>query len=240
MSLRDVSRRLFPYVLVATAGFTIAYLIVFFFIFPSDVVPDERKVPNVVGIDYDLAVQRLKEAGFTAQEGSKRNHVSAPPQAVLAQIPVAGSIEQKGASVVLDVSAGQRKGEVPSVVGMTGQEAQVAVENAGLEVQEVRETPSDRPRGEVITVAPNAGDQVPAGSGVVITVSAGPATVKVPDLVGRPLADARSTLEQIGLVPGRVTTDSTSLEPSNTVVGQSPTSGRAVRSGSRVSLTIAP
>ena len=240
MSLRDVSRRLFPYVLVAATGFLLAYLVVFFFVFPGDVVPEDQKVPSVVGLSYDEAARRLREAGFTAQEGMKRHHVSAPASQVLAQTPVAGSIEQRGAGVVLDVSAGQRQGTVPSVVGMTLQEAQVAIENAGLDVAETREAPGERPRGEVTAATPTPGERVAAGTGVALTVSSGPATVPVPDLIGRSLAEARSALEQIGLAAGSVTVDSLSVEPSNTVVGQSPSVGRAVRSGSRVSLRVAP
>jgi eukaryotic-like serine/threonine-protein kinase len=238
--VRGLARRLFPYVIVATAGFLAAYLVVFFFVFPTDVIPDERKVPNVVGLPFDKAVQSLDSAGFRARQGQRRYNSTQPPEVVLAQTPPAGSIEQKAADVVLDVSAGQRTGEVPRVIGQTAQQAQVAIENAGLDVAEIREQVSERPRGEVLAVLPAEGENVQIPSGIIVTVSSGPSTVRVPDVMGRQLGEARSVLEQLGLVAGTVTADSTSVEAPNTVIAQSPAAGSPVRAGRKVDLTVSP
>ena len=51
MSWRDRTRRLLPYLIVAATGFLAAYLYVFFFVFPSDLLPNDAKVPNVVGLN---------------------------------------------------------------------------------------------------------------------------------------------------------------------------------------------
>ena len=52
MSWRDRTRRVLPYVIVGAAGFLLAYLVVFFFVFPAPVVPRENAVPDVMGVPY--------------------------------------------------------------------------------------------------------------------------------------------------------------------------------------------
>ena len=71
MNWRATSRRLLPYALVAAGGFLLAYLFVAFVIFPPQIVPDDGKVPQVVGLLFDEAVTRLEAAGFKAKTGEE-------------------------------------------------------------------------------------------------------------------------------------------------------------------------
>lgn len=238
MKWRGGARRAIPFVIAATAGFVFAYLIVAFFVFPATIIPSDREVPNVVGMAYDEATKRLTEDGFRAATGEQRFHASAPAGTVLEQEPPAGANEPKGAEVVLHVSSGQRRGEVPNVVGMTRQQAELAVENVGLEVGAVEEIRANTPRGTVTASRPVAGTRVTIPSSVTLIVSVGPASVDMPDVVGENYSRARTLLEQLGLRMGDVTVDSTSLAPGNTVIAQTPAAGRAVGAGSRVALTV--
>ncbi|HZO18173.1 MAG TPA: PASTA domain-containing protein [Gemmatimonadaceae bacterium] len=238
MRWRSSARRAIPYVVAATAGFVLSYLIVAFFVFPATIIPSDRKVPNVVGMTYDEAARRLTAVGFRAASGEQRFHASAPPGTVLEQDPPEGSVEAKGAEIVLHVSSGQRRGEVPNVVGMTRQQAELAIENAGLDVGAVEEIRSTQPRGTVSASRPVAGTRVTVPSSVTLTVSVGPASVDMPDVVGESYSRARTVLEQLGLRVGDVNVDSTSLAPGNTVISQSPAAGRAVGAGARVALTV--
>ena len=68
---RATSRRLLPYALVAAGGFLLAYLIVAFVIFPPQIVPDDAKVPQVVGLLYDEAVNRLEAAGLQGEDRAR-------------------------------------------------------------------------------------------------------------------------------------------------------------------------
>ena len=52
MNWRATTRRLLPYLIVAAAGFLLAYLFVFAFVFPAGVVPDDGRVPAVAGLDF--------------------------------------------------------------------------------------------------------------------------------------------------------------------------------------------
>lgn len=240
MNWRAASRRLFPYAVVAAGGFLLAYLVVAFLIFPPEIVPDDAKVPQVVGLMYDDAVTRLEAAGFKARTGEERFVELAPKMTVLAQTPPPGATEPRGAEIVLDISAGQRQLEVPPVVGLTQTLAQEAIEKAGLEVGDVRLQESQSARGAVLETYPASGQRVSLSTKVDIVVSSGPPAVEVPDVIGQAYATARTLLQQVGLQVGDVAVDSLSTSVPSTVISQTPAAGSRAIPGSRISLTIAP
>jgi serine/threonine-protein kinase len=217
-------------------GFMIAYLVVAFLVFPSGVVPRDEEVPSVVGLMFDDAEQELNRKGFKPERGETRFHGTAPRMTVLEQNPPAGSRELMGARVTLAVSGGQQMGTVPTVIGMTREQAEVVLETAGFGVGEIIEQASQQPRGEVVETRPAAGSQAPMPSPITLVLSGGPSVLRVPDLVGRNLGDARRLLEQIGLVVGDVTNEGAG---GSVVVGQSPEAGTSVAAGSRVNLRVA-
>jgi serine/threonine-protein kinase len=237
---RATSRRILPYALVAAGGFLLAYLFVAFAIFPPQIIPDDAKVPQVVGLLYDEAVTRLEAAGFKAKTGEERFVELAPKSTVLAQSPPPGATEPRGIEIVLDISAGQRQVPVPAVIGLAQAVAEDAIDKAGLEVGAVTERESQSARGAVLETSPGMGTPVPPSTRIDLVVSSGPPAVNAPDVVGQSYASARAMLEQVGLRIGELTTDSLSTAPPQTVISQSPAAGARVAPGSRVSLSIAP
>ena len=239
MSWRTGTRRLFPYLLVAAVGFLGAYLVVYFFFFPSTLVPTDVRAPNVVGAVYEAAAAKLVAAGFSVEQGSKNFHASAPTGTVLRQDPVPGALRARGTRVRLDVSAGQRTAEVPNVIGFVLQRAEVAVQNVGLDVGEVQTQNADAGRGVVLSILPEPGTSVQLPAKVTLTVSGGPSAVAVPDLTGRTTSEARAALRDAGLrflePPLR---DSLSLGTPGTVARQSPAPGTSVKPGSGVRATV--
>jgi serine/threonine-protein kinase len=238
---RGAIRRTLPYVIAIFGGFTLAYLIVAFFVFPAGIVPKDVKVPNVVGLDYDEAARRLQQSGFTAERGEMRFHASAPKMTVLEQTPAAGASDLVGSAVTLALSNGQRIATVPTVTGMSQSDAERQLEAAGFDAGDVTELPSEQPRGEVIATRPQAGSQLPIPSTVALVISAGPTVVVAPDVVGRNFAQARSLLEQVGLALGNVTsTDGANPDGSATVVSQTPAAGSQVARGAKIDLQVGP
>jgi serine/threonine-protein kinase len=237
---RATSRRLLPYALVAAGGFLLAYLFVAFVIFPPQIIPDDAKVPQVVGLLFDEAVNRLEAAGFKAKTGEERFVELAPKSTVLAQSPPPGATEPRGTEVVLDVSAGQRQLQVPSIVGLAQAVAEDAIEKTGLEVGDVQQQESQSARGAVLSTSPAAGTLVAPSTRIDLVVSSGPPAVNAPDVVGQSYASARAMLEQVGIQVGNVITDSLSTAAPQTVIAQTPAAGSRIAPGSKVSLTISP
>jgi beta-lactam-binding protein with PASTA domain len=238
MSVRAWPRRAFPYLIVAVGGFLIAYLAIFLFAFPAEVVPDEGILPNVVGLNFADAQAALEKAGFHAQQGETRFHKTIREGVVLQEDPPAGSRQKRGIDVVLAISGGQRTAEVPQLIYMTQQQAKVAIENTGLTMGTITEKMSDQQRGFVVESNPPAGTKLQLPASVDIVVSKGPSSVPAPDLTGRSLAEARSMLESMGLRLGGVSRDTSSINPEGTVMGQIPAPGQNVSNGGAVSVRV--
>jgi len=238
LTLRGRSRRALPYLIAATSGFLIAYMVVAFVIFPADIIPDDAIVPSVVNSSFDDATRMLSRAGFKAQRGESRFHATAPGRTVLQQEPPAGSREKTGTMITLHVSSGQRTSTVPSVLGSTQQAARIAIENAGLDMGRLEMQHSDRPAGLVIGVRPLPGEKLTLPARVDLVVSRGPATSEIPNLIGQSLPQARARLQVMGLAVGAVEIDTMSIEIANTVTAQDPLPGQTVVSGAMVKLII--
>ena len=99
MSWRSKVRTSLIYLVSLISGFTLAWLIVAFVIFPTGVVPRDVKVPNVTGLMYAEAEQRLAQAGFKAERGEQRYNNSAPKLTVLEQSPSPGTREGSGSTI---------------------------------------------------------------------------------------------------------------------------------------------
>ena len=238
MNWRALPRRAFPYLIAAVGGFLIAYVAVFLFAFPAEVLPDDGILPKVVGKTFEDASAILQKTGFVAQQGESRYHKNIAANIVLQQDPPAGSRQKRGASVVLALSAGQKSAEVPVTSNMSQQQARIAIENTGLTMGNVSEQLSDQARGLVIASSPPAGTKLDLPGSVDIVLSKGPATIQVPDLYGRSVGEARSMIEQLGLRIAGISRDTSSLQPENTIIRQFPVAGKTVSAGGPVSLTV--
>ena len=238
MSVRTLSRRAFPYLIVGVGGFLIAYLLMFFFAFPAEVLPDDGRIPRVVGMKYDDAASALDKAGFNAIKGQARFSKTVPEGVILEQDPPAGSVQKRGADVTLAVSGGQATATVPEVAGSSQQQAQIAIENAGFTFGSISQQTSNLARGAVISSIPPAGTTTDLPATVSIVLSQGPSSVQIPDLTGRTLPDAQSTLERLGLHLGATSRDTSSLTPENTVLSQAPAAGATVSAGASVNLRL--
>jgi eukaryotic-like serine/threonine-protein kinase len=241
MSWRARIRTSLVYLVSVVAGFALAWLIVAFVVFPTGVVPRDVKVPNVNGLTYEEAAQRLAQAGFKAEQGEQRYDNSAPKLTVLEQSPEPGAREGIGSTVTLIVSAGQRIVTVPTVTGMTRIEAQVLLEKDGFDVGDVGETNSDAPAGTVVSTRPAAGAQVSVPSTVSLVLSRGPAaaTLQMPELTGRDVESARLVLSQLGVREVEVSYDAFATSTQGTIVSQTPVAGATILPGATVQLRVA-
>lgn len=227
------------HVAVAAGGFLLAYLLVAFVLIPDDVAIGDVTVPGVVGLTQADAERRLAALGLKPAAGEQRYSADAPRSTVLAQTPAAGTTVAPGSTVTLDVSAGQQRSTIPTLVGLTRDEAERELRRAQLQLGQVSEQPSDSARGLVLASAPEDGQVVPQGTRVDLVVSAGPAELTMPDLVGRDVESASALLAQLGLVVGPTSYDSAATWPRGTIVAQSPAAGRPVAAGTTVILRLA-
>ena len=194
-------------------------------------------VPSVVGMTLDAASSTITGDGFVLGNITKQNSTTIPDNSVISQSPAAGTGVVAGTTVDLVVSAGQAQVSVPDVRGMPEDDAHGTLVNAGLVVDRSTAFSDSRASGDVISQNPAAGSMVSAGSTVLITVSKGPAPVTVPDVVGAQEADAKTSLQDRGLVPVSVSTSGTPSQVGK-VIDQSPNAGAKVKPGSQVTIDV--
>ena len=212
--------------------------------------PETVAVPNVVGKSRDEAVAAVQAAGFDA----KVTEVFAdkPDGTVVETDPAEGTSAEKGSVVELKVSKGGKPVTVPDVVGTTSSEATKTLEDAGFKVNLVP-VPSDQPAGTVIAQNPKPGATATQGTIVRLNVAksatdttpgttapppppAAPATVTVPDVVGKELADGARDFADEGLkadvryVP--------SNEAQGRIVAQARPAGTKLETGDTVQLNV--
>ncbi len=159
--------------------------------------PDE---PGTSLLPRPVPVRTAAPAGPTSHRTQRR--AVRLTAVLLALLAVAFGV--RGALSGGATSAGPRTIAVPSVaVGSAEAAATGALDAASLEVSREVRPSATVAKGRVVATRPAAGTRVDEGSTVVLVVSSGPPPVRVSAsaLVGRPAADARSTLATRGLLP---------------------------------------
>ena len=126
--------------------------------------------------------------------------------------------------------------EVPDLVGLSKEEAENKLLEAGFKSGEVFEKESSTPPGTVITQLPSEGSLAEPGAAVDLTVSK-ILSVKVPDLVGLGLDAAKALLEKSRLRLEGVKEKPSDKDP-GTVLAQSLNPGSEVEVNSAIVLTV--
>ena len=122
------------------------------------------------------------------------------------------------------------------LIGKTAPDAQTELSGLGLK-STLQSQQSDQPQGKVFDTNPEAGHERQAGSTVTLLVSAGPATVAVPNVVGQNVTEAQNTLTQAGF-QSAVTQQNSDTVPSSQVISQDPPAGSQAAKGSTVNLVV--
>jgi serine/threonine-protein kinase len=195
--------------------------------------------PASLGLTRAVAEQTVRDAGLVPLVRSEpRDDV--PAGRVADTDPVAGSSQLRGSEVVLVVSSGRPV--VPAVpAGAEPGAALAALRAAGLtaSVDDRAEHDDMVPAGAVLRTRPAAGAQLHVGEPVHVVLSAGPAPVAVPDVTGKPAADARNALLVAGFEVGPPTSRVDPTVPADTTLGTDPEAGTPVDHGGTVSLVVA-
>ncbi|MBI4546416.1 MAG: PASTA domain-containing protein [Ignavibacteriae bacterium] len=128
---------------------------------------------------------------------------------------------------------------VPSVIGLTLEDAMRLLDSAGLEGRK-GDVRMDRefPEGVVIIQNPPVGHKVKKGRRVYLTVSGGESIVIVPTLRGRTLRDAQFALEREGLKLGAIEYQFSDQFPPNTVIEQKVNAGATVKRNTYISIIL--
>jgi beta-lactam-binding protein with PASTA domain len=202
-------------------------------------------VPSLKTYAIRDAERELSRLGLTRGSISKVHTPDQPPDTVIDTSPGPGLEVAHGSTVDLKVASTEPKppqAEIPPLKHRLIHDAEQELSRVGLTKGSVSQvhTP-DQPPDTVIETSPPAGQKVPRGSPVDLTVAiaeAKPPQVTIPPLKNYSLREAEQELQRLGLAKGSVADFYTPDQFPGTVIETSPPAGQKVPSGSRVDLTV--
>jgi len=155
---------------------------------------------------------------------------------IVGLLAVAGT----GAGVTWYLTAGPgRRVPVPDIVGMSQDEAQLALEKQGLNWGTPARAYSDTvPAGHVISCQPRAGQKVGLGRAVTTVISRGVETKTVPDVIGKTKDQAGAAIKGAGLTLGTVTEEYSASVASGKVISSDPKAGKVIEHTEKVSIVV--
>ncbi|MDE3070121.1 MAG: PASTA domain-containing protein, partial [Acidobacteriota bacterium] len=200
-------------------------------------------VPKVAGLPEPRAKQLLLAAGLNPAVQPQASG-TVKPGIALSTNPPYGVDAQRGTTVTLFVSSGpagrgSSQSAVPDVTGLSQRSATEAIEAAGFRVGVLTRRPSpSQPAGTVISQLPVGGASLSRGGSVDIVIAEAPATVTVPNVIGRSQTAAAAALGAAGLTPTSTQQTVSNQGEAGIVLEQTPPAGRRVRRGANVTIIV--
>ena len=192
-------------------------------------------VPDVRNLKESEAITALQQARLLPQVFEIESSKAAGR--VMAQDPKPGTKVPQTTRVRINVSRGPKPVGVPSVTGLTFDQATQTLQDAGFVVGR-SDVESNETAGNVVGSLPNEGTLLRPGQRVTLLVSKGPQAISVPDVNGLARNDALVTLKAAGLVPIVVTRDTTDPTEDGVVVDQIPIALEQAQPGAVVTITV--
>jgi beta-lactam-binding protein with PASTA domain/predicted Ser/Thr protein kinase len=220
--------------LVVLAG--MLYLLSQQFAGDDDPAVAQVEVPRVVGETVEDAQRILDNLGFEVRITREANDDQEAGR-VFDQDPKFGERVDEGSTVTLKVSAGAEAVTVPDVIGSQVDQARLLLTAQGFTVVTEDVDDEDAPVGEVVDQDPSPNDEAPRGSEVRLFVSGGPAPREVPDVVGRPIAEASNLLGQAGFAVNQ-TSESSNTVPEGEVIRTNPPAGSTQEKGTAITVVV--
>ncbi|MEO8908478.1 MAG: Stk1 family PASTA domain-containing Ser/Thr kinase [Microbacteriaceae bacterium] len=198
-------------------------------------------VPRVAAQAQAAATTTLRQLDFTVK-ADRVYSLTVAAGLVVGTDPAAGTRVHKGSTVTLHVSQGRKPITIKPLAGLSQAAAEKAITDAGALVGKSidQQFNVDVPKGAVISAAKADDDKADLSKGgtyfegltVNLVVSLGP----VPDVSGKPLADAQKALDAVGLktAPGSQSYDD--KVPDGAVIDAVPQNAGVVRPGDTITL----
>jgi beta-lactam-binding protein with PASTA domain/tRNA A-37 threonylcarbamoyl transferase component Bud32 len=196
------------------------------------------EIPAVASMTESAALQELYGANLRPQI-KRTQHETVPKGTAIGTDPAAGTSLAPNSEVVLNISEGPSVVKIPeNLPGQTEAAARDVLRQSGLVGAQSTTMANSAtvPGGRVITTSPAPGQMVVPGSTVEIVVSTG--KVAMPELRGRPRAEAEAALKELGLVPNVQEVENSQVEAGR-VTDQSDPVNAAVDQGKTINIVVA-
>ncbi|MGW7158429.1 Stk1 family PASTA domain-containing Ser/Thr kinase [Paenibacillus taichungensis] len=207
------------------------------------VVPDVT-VPNVIGQTEEKARQMLQDQGLVVSDNVIREYKEdVDPGIVFDQTRNEGDVVKEGSEVQLSVGAEKELLKMIDLKDLSYDEAVKQLTELDIkedQIQRKEEFSNDKSAGTVLSQTPGVNVEYdPAEVQIVLTVSKGSETIKMPDLKNRTRSEAESMLKSAGLILAQVQEESSYTVDEGKVTQQWPVeAGADVNPGDKITIFI--
>ncbi len=185
-------------------------------------------VPSVTQVSEAVAVEAAS-ANNVGWETRTEYSEDVAAGLVISTDPSGGTRVLRGDTVMLVISLGPERFDMPEVVGRTLDEATNSLEALNLVVGEVKEIWSDDvAAGVVMSASEDPGVQLKRDTTIILTVSKGPEPITIRDFTKDKSADAQQQLKKSGFEV-EVSQENSATVGKGLVISQTPSSGTGKR-----------
>lgn len=225
-----------------TCGVVVAsvlFVFVMFQIYQPFQKVEDITLPNLVGVDYSAATAGSAYPDIRIKLESEDFNTEYEAGQIYRQSPSAGKSVKKGSTVQVWVSAGGQMIPIPTFTNQEATAVYAKLVSLGLKYSTTEIASDTIAEGSVVRTSPEAGQSAPAGSTVVVYVSAGSnkERVQVPEVLGYPEEVAVQTLKDAQFEVA-VTYQVSDYQYDGLVMSQSPASPSMVPIGSKVTIVV--
>jgi serine/threonine-protein kinase len=206
--------------------------------FPAPPPPgDLFEVPDLRGLGFASANERLAGSGLALGAIDSLQHPSVAAGLILGQSPLPGQVGQPETAVRVTVSMGPQTRSVPDVRHLDESRARTVLETSGFVVT-TDTTEAEEPRGRVVEMDPPPDSVVALPAAIELLVSTGPPVIPMPFLLGLEQVEAEQLLDSLGLIVSSVEEVFRFGRDQGIVVEQEPAADTGLQRGSAVSLKV--
>jgi beta-lactam-binding protein with PASTA domain len=200
------------------------------------------QLPDVSGMDAAEAALLLESRGLVVTQTEAESEEIEAGAAISWVVPQQTGLKPgdevlKGTEVQLLVSTGPALREVPSIIGLTLDQAKEVLDPLRLDLLETPPSYSNAAaEGLIGAQSPPPGEKVARDSGIAFSISLGPDLVELPNIIGNNYSIVESRLNEAGFIIGNVTGRKQNRLQKALIVGQEVANGDLVIRGSTVDL----
>ncbi len=198
------------------------------------------EMPDVVGKSLEEAIRMLKEVGLKYEMSGSLSEYSEVYEAglICRQEYEAGEELSEGTRVKLGISLGSERFEIKKeFIGMQKQVLQMRLAHRNIHVTYIEQPDESTSAGQVLRLEPSSG-YLNEGDSLVVYVSTGPTTFKLPKLEGMTEVQALAAIKDAGMTVGTITEEYSVEIEEGLVMGQTPEAGTRVPKGTVVDIVI--
>lgn len=199
--------------------------------------PATVTVPSVEGQTLEVAEEQIETAGLKVGNIIKETSTEVEEGKVIRTNPGAQSKRKEGTTVDIVVAI-EEAVTIPNVYGEDLALAQEKLQALGFQMKTEEMYSSKVSEGKVVKTNPEWETSHEKGTVVTLYVSKGAEPVTIPDLSGKTVNEATSSLKTLGLSVSSTTEDYSDTVPTGQVISTNPVAQTSVSKGSSVVLVV--